>query len=322
MKISEIISQYLHSKDSKQELDQLNNWTDDAERNIEIINQLDTVWVATEEMDDYQDFDTDSAWNKVQQKNRETHSSKSPQRSWLMVAACTILAAGLAYWMIALNGKDSTMSDMQKFATDDTELRTVKLNDESQIWLNSSSSLAQISDFTTDRSVKLNGQAYFDIHRDTQRPFIITTQNETVTVLGTAFDLNTYDGAFDLKVTEGLVAVNTSKRIIEVSANQNLVKNNGNYVLLNRFDENTLKWRFDNLSFDNTPLGDVLNTLSQTYQVTFDNVDKVDLNNCLINTKFGEESLSDILDELSIITQLKVSKTDTNRYQIVSVNCN
>ncbi len=323
MNIIEIISKYLLSKENKQELDQLNVWKDDTEHNIEVINQLDDVWVASGELKDYQDFDTDTAWNTLE----ATHSSpqaksQSRQSSRYLMAACAIVLVGLAYWTIALNNSESTMTQMRDFATHSSELKTFKLADNTHIWLNTSSSLSQTSDFHQERSVSLDGQAYFDVARDTQRPFIITTTNETVTVLGTAFDLNSANGIFDLKVTEGLVAVNTGNRTIEVSANKRLVKKKGDYILLNHFDKNTLEWRFDNLSFDNTPLGDVLMALSQTYQVTFDNAKGIDLNKCLINTKFEDESLEDILDELTIITHLKLSQKGANNYQILSVNCN
>jgi len=323
MKISEIISQYLLSKENKEELKQLNAWKDDTTSNIEIIKDLDIVWSESEELENYQQYDTDAAWSALELKNRKNQTHKKGQSSWLMVAACTLLITGLGYWMIALNGSEGNSStNLQDFATNKTEVKAFNLKDQSKIWLNYSSELTQQSDFIDDRLVHLDGQAYFDIQRDTERPFIITTQNETVAVLGTAFDLNTYQGTFDLKVTEGLVSVDTGKRTIEVSANQRLVKDKGVYVKFDNFDDILLKWRFENLVFENTPLSEVLNTLSQTYQVTFTYGKLADLNNCLINTKFEDESLEDILDELVIITQLKVSKTDTNNYKIVSVNCN
>lgn len=323
MKISEIISQYLLSKENNEELSQLEAWKDDATHNIEIIKDLDTVWLASEEMDNYQDYDTDKAWNALEQKNQANSSTDDGKKSpWLLLSVCLLLLVGLSYFVISSQDDSINTSEQNYYAASDTEIKAVQLKDQSQIWLNFSSELAQESDFTKTRTVNLEGQAYFDIHRDTQRPFIITTQNETVTVLGTAFDLNSYDGVFDLKVTEGLVSVNTGVRSIEVSANKRLVKDNGDYILLDHFDDKTLEWRFENLSFDNTPLSEVLNTLSQTYQVSFDNVKSLDLNNCLINTKFEDESLDDILDELAIISLLEVSKLDSNKYQILSVNCN
>ncbi len=319
MKITDIIAQYLLSKEGQQERNQLAEWHDDTSKNIEIVKELDSVWEATEDFSDYETFDTNAAWSALDSKISE--EPKQPLISTkLLAAACVVLLAGLVTWNLIDNHNTSGDKALPNHTTDDSSM-SFALEDESRIWLNSNSEFVQVSDFTETRSVSLEGHGYFEIAKDKKRPFTIDTDMGTIKVLGTAFDLNCDPNTFDLKVTEGKVAFTNKKRTYEISANQRLVMDNGVYVMIDWYDHHEADWRFENLSFDNTPLSEVLTTLSTTFQVTFDNSDNLDLTNCLINTKFNDESITDILSELEIIVNLKVKKLSDTTYEISSLKC-
>lgn len=67
------------------------------------------------------------------------------------------------------------------------------LSDGTQIWLNGESSLRYPVNFTTEkRIVTLTGQAYFEVSKDEEHPFIVITQNMNIEVIGTSFDVNSY----------------------------------------------------------------------------------------------------------------------------------
>ena len=318
MKITDIIAKYLLSKEDQQERNQLAEWHDDTSNNIEIIKDLDSVWEATDNMSDYETFDTNAAWSALDSKIAE--EPKKPFFSTKQLAtACLILLAALVTWNLINNNSDSD-SSLPNHATDDSSM-SFALEDKSRIWLNADSEFSQTSDFTKTRSVSLDGHGYFEIAKDRTRPFIIDTDMGTIEVLGTAFDLTCDANTFDLKVTEGKVSFTNEKRVYEISANSRLVKDKGVYVMVDWYDHHEADWRFENLSFDNTPLTEVLSTLSTTFQVTFDNKDNLDLTNCLINTKFNDESITDILSELEIIVNLKVMKLSDTAYEISSLNC-
>lgn len=319
MKLTDIIAQYLLSKEDNQERNQLTEWHDDTSKNIDIIKDLDTVWETSQEMDDYADFDTNSAWSALDTQITE-ESDNTAGRITKILIGLAIVALGYFTWSY-LSNQEPDAGEIKQFHQSEADVMSFAMQDASQIWLNTQSSLKQSSDFKITRDVTLEGQGYFQIAKDRNRPFIINTGNEVITVLGTAFDLNTYDNVFDLKVTEGRVAVDTKKRIIEVSANHRLTKKDGVYALTDWYEHSEVDWRFENLAFDNAPLEEVLATLSQTFQVSFENPDQVDLSNCLINTKFIDESITDILYELEIIINLQVETLSDNSYQISSLQC-
>ena len=65
----------------------------------------------------------------------------------------------------------------------------VHLNDGSRIFLNSASQISYLKNFSENRSVKLQGEAFFEVFRDTLHPFTVETRDLKTTVLGTSFNI-------------------------------------------------------------------------------------------------------------------------------------
>src|SRR5690606_30497371 len=88
------------------------------------------------------------------------------------------------------------------------------LPDGSTVLLNSSSSLKFPESFSDDkRVVELEGEGYFNVVKDTSRPFIVKTAVRDITVLGTQFDVSTYieDSFFTTTLVEGSVKLDDPK---------------------------------------------------------------------------------------------------------------
>lgn len=68
------------------------------------------------------------------------------------------------------------------------------LSDGSKVWLNASSSITYPTAFTTKtRNVSITGEVYFEVEKDKTKPFIVLTPKDSITVLGTSFNVNTYN---------------------------------------------------------------------------------------------------------------------------------
>src|SRR5690606_15012122 len=76
------------------------------------------------------------------------------------------------------------------------------LPDGSRVWLNSASSLTYAANhFEQNRMVTLSGEAYFEVESDSRKPFRVVTDRQTVTVLGTKFNINSYPDEPGTKTT-------------------------------------------------------------------------------------------------------------------------
>lgn len=111
-----------------------------------------------------------------------------------------------------VNGKNKAETAYNILSTTKGEQYQVQLPDGSKVWLNAASSLKYPASFSAlqDRKVELNGEAYFEVAKDQNHPFIVTAKGQQIRVLGTHFNVNAYQDEMITKTTllEGSVQVN------------------------------------------------------------------------------------------------------------------
>lgn len=150
------------------------------------------------------------------------------------------------------------------------------LSDGTKVWLNADSKIKYPVSFGQDkREVSLRGEGYFEVAKDSARPFIMSTDKMDVKVLGTTFDVNTYEdeGKSFVVLVEGLVEVSAGKgesRIItpgymaEVNMHDVQAK-----IHVSKCDtEHYIAWKSGNFSFRNASLTEILKRVSRYYDVT------------------------------------------------------
>lgn len=112
---------------------------------------------------------------------------------------------------------------MREIATEAGQRTRVRLNDDTQIILNAKSTLRLPAAFADDkREVHLDGEAYFEVAPDADRPFLVHARGVTTRVLGTAFNVGAYPGddAVQVVVTEGRVVMRASRGASERAAGE------------------------------------------------------------------------------------------------------
>ena len=113
-------------------------------------------------------------------------------------------------------GNDIKDGGIMNVATPRGGTYQIILSDGSKVWLNAASSIKFPASFIGEkrRSVELVGEAYFEIAKNANQKFVVTTKNQEVEVLGTHFNVNSYLDERDVKTTllEGSVRVSLSKQ--------------------------------------------------------------------------------------------------------------
>ena len=189
--------------------------------------------------------------------------AKPPPRLWIAaIAATLLLCVGVAYYA------DAFPARKQHFATAVGETDEVKLSDGSTIVLNTGTSI-DVEIKRTKRAVNLtNGQAVFMVQHDRGRPFIVATAQAEISVTGTMFDVNVFDGNSTVSVISGVVEVKPTSgaRVTVTAGDAAVVDAGGRSARLAKFDPNVaLAWRTGKLRFDETPLGDVVKQLNRYF---------------------------------------------------------
>lgn len=162
----------------------------------------------------------------------------------------------------------------EEFSTPAGQRAMVKLHDGTTVWLNARSTLRYPSQFAKgERKVELNGEAFFEVSRNEEVPFVVSTEKLDIKVLGTKFNVFAYKGRneFTTSLLEGSVKVYDNRNESEaVLMNPNecldLV---GNKLVRRPFSNmDFLLWKDGIYSFDDVTFDEIVKKLELYYDVT------------------------------------------------------
>jgi hypothetical protein len=154
----------------------------------------------------------------------------------------------------------------------------VRLPDGSKVWLNSASTLSYPTAFTgSERKVKLKGEAYFEIASNKKIPFRVESDGQIVEVLGTHFNINSYDDEDFTKTTllEGSVKVILhsksdvlGKTRMLKPGEQSLTNSSQSGIRIENADtEKAVAWKNGYFKFKNTPIQQIMREVERWYDV-------------------------------------------------------
>lgn len=147
----------------------------------------------------------------------------------------------------------------------------ITLPDGTKIWLNSVSSITFPTAFTgNERRVSITGEVYFEVAKNKNKPFIVETRGQNVTVLGTHFNINAYDDENTIKTTllEGSIKLSAHSNSKILTPGQQAEVTNNRITIINNSDtEAAVAWKNGYFVFDNTDLPTLMRQLSRWYDV-------------------------------------------------------
>ncbi|HVW15798.1 MAG TPA: FecR domain-containing protein [Mucilaginibacter sp.] len=145
------------------------------------------------------------------------------------------------------------------------------LADGTKVWLNASSSITFPTAFNgNERTVKITGEAYFEVVHDAAHPFKVTFNNQTVEDIGTSFDINAYDDEPTNKTTliTGSVKVSSYSSAVVLKPGQVAVNGfSGKIIIKNGDPEEAISWKNGYFLFDSESLESVMRKVSRWYDV-------------------------------------------------------
>lgn len=145
------------------------------------------------------------------------------------------------------------------------------LVDKTEVWLNSGSSITFPTVFSgNDRKVTITGEAYFEVAKNKSKPFIVSTRQSQITVLGTHFNVNCYDDEETEATTllEGAVKVTRQDRQLLLKPGQQAtIPNNSSLITLHEVEdaESIIAWKNGYFQFENADLTSVMRQISRWF---------------------------------------------------------
>ncbi|WP_207424393.1 FecR family protein [Desertivirga brevis] len=266
------------------------------------------------------------------------------QSTYFRYAAVVLLTVTTGYLFWPSKGRD-VITAMEAPAVGVSKLI---LPDGSSVWLNSGSKITFKNNSKTNcREVNLTGEAYFDVAKDARHPFIVTTPTFTIKVLGTAFNVKSYERSeqseatlvhgkielsllrrpetkYILKPSQKLMVTSASTpkgrrdiKTAEASRNDEFLA-----VELTRVEDSRAEgipveilWFKNHINFDNATFGEVALMMEHKYntKLVFKNDNLASIK---FSGKFKDETLEEALKELNAIIDFKyqISKDEVLIY--------
>lgn len=284
--------------------------------------KADRLIDTTSDLKPFEGIDVEADWNIVKVRmGLSPRMNRIPLPRYLLrIAAILIMALGLVYLFNLLIKEVPTQpeSDYYQVVAQNGN-RIVNLPDGSVVTLKAHSELVYNSQFGKEnRDVILEGEAFFEVHRNEAVPFKVFASEATIEVLGTAFNVKSTNEVVEVGVVTGHVAM------FETANKKNrteLLRNEMGTFLIDQkqiqdkeaFNANALAWRTGILKFRQAPLHEVFITLAECYDKKLELNLQHELTETLTAT-FRNQSLEDIFEMIDLSTMQTFNyQLDSNR---------
>jgi transmembrane sensor len=320
----ERLIRFIIGKTDDNETLMIKRWIGHSDENKKRFESLRKIWALTKNPTKVKaaDVNVDLAWKGLKTRMdqyaeiEKKHQTKQRSITYFAVRIAAVLILGLMVFSI-FRYQSQQLVQVQ-LASSDSTITNNPLPDGTLISLNQNTVLEYPDEFSeNERRVKLSGEAFFEVKKDTAKPFIIEAQNAIITVLGTSFNVKALDEeiAVEVLVEEGVVRLSnpdlTESTELRVGEKGIYIKASNEVKKETDIDAESLYWLNKTLLFRNTNLSMVFETLERLYGNKI-KVENPLILNCQLTAKFSNESIDHIIDHISTIFELESTKDGKN----------
>lgn len=320
--IEYILPRYCSGEATVEECRMVEEWIKQSDENYRIAKQIHALYLATDTMQVLSKVDTEKALSSVCQKmSKENKRAKVTKVTWLQrVAAVLFIPLLIAFGIQNLKPRPAEIAQMIEVKTNPGMTTTVDLPDGTKVHLNSESKLSYPSTFDKDkRRVALAGEAFFEVQKDPEHGFVISTPHETkIEVLGTSFNVEAFEKEAFVSTTliEGKVRFDYMKNqrstAVLMKPGQKLTydSSSSRIELIETNGVAEIAWKDGKIVFLATPLPEALRMLEKRFNVLFV-ISNDRLRKEAFTGSFSNQRLERILEIFKISSNIKWRYLDT-----------
>ncbi len=253
--------------------------------------------------------------NNLKWSNRK----KNLFRSFKYAAAVVILIA-LTIWTTLFFSDSYTEPTINTLYVPAGQRAQITLHDGTEIWLNAQSTLRYPSHFRNGyRKVEIIGEAFFDVAHDIDKPFIVSTQNIELLVLGTQFNVYSYPNAeyIQTDLLEGSLKIyqqTDKENNVVLKPNERVIVKGYEMSKEALLNPDHMLWRKGIYSFENEPLIDIIKKLELYYDIEI-KVEEPEFFDVRYTGKFRQnDGVVEILHILQKIQHFNIERDRENNF--------
>ncbi|HEV7347810.1 FecR family protein [Telluribacter sp.] len=311
---ADLLKRYLADECSEQERRKVDEWYRSLDQQTEVTPYS---------------FSADALQQRIRSRIREEEDNRAPAlirplRRWWAVAsgaaAAVLVALGFLYLLsqkVSRSGSVPTLVEQNEawvdYRNDQKKVVRYSLPDRSVVWLHPGARVSHPPAFAAARrEVRFVGEGFFDVVRDTLHPFVIYSGQLQTQVLGTSFNVKAYenDPTYHVSVVTGSVAVRSTapaahqtEPLVLKPNQQATFTSHTSRLTLSTIAEKEFKkeaWQPVSLTFDDTPLTEVVARLQKTFKVKIE-LTNVQLSRCRLKVDFNNQRLPEILEMINTL---------------------
>lgn len=300
---------------TKQDIAVISTYLKDMD-NVDVFNEISkSVWDESETVKQ-PDLQQKERYRKeaaalLSKIKRKSFSISTKQIIRIAASVAMLLTVSIGIYQYR-NGNYLTQNDYIELKVNRGETKHLILSDGTKLFLNAGSSIKYPAVFRgKNRNVELNGEAYFEVFHDAKKPFIIHAATMDIKVLGTSFDVKSYneDDKVIVSVNSGKVQVDMNESMMRLVANEQIIldKKNGEIQKNIINIEDAKSWMKGGLSFKNTSIQNVAKELMRIYNCNIIIEDSVAMN-IEVSGAIDNKNLDSVLKSIYYSTGIKSRK--------------
>lgn len=306
------IWQVLYGKDSRA-AEKVAVWLSSEEGLNWISDNSDEIFRKLTESESEVDVSTEEMLENIHRQIRMLIRKRKLRRIASVAAAVLLPVMFISLFWININSRVGNIL----FASSETvsesaalgERKVVVFQDGTKVYLNAGSKLSYPSFWTlSERDVKLEGEAFFQVEKNPKRPFVVDMNGVSLTVYGTRFNAKAYphDDMVTVILFDGDVVFNASGNEYDLEPSEQLEysRSSGNVEIISlESPDDQILWTKNVIMFRNNTLREIADVLSRWYNVSFVMEDEL-LYSRTFTLKTDHQPLHVLLEEMEYVSDL------------------
>lgn len=309
--INNLLKRFVDGLYTRKDADDLLKHFHAGKYNAEISEAMDNVWEEMEEDEvsslQHQQYREEARLLLSRIRKPEKRFSFIPYLRYVAIVA-VILSIGWGGFRLIRSNQEKVLTYTEVHVKNGEHKRII-LPDGTSVTLNAGSYLRYPREFITDvRRIEMNGEAFFEVTRDEEKPFLIHTKDADVKVLGTSFNVKAFDMDEQLTVSvqTGKVQVDLPEAMMRLLPDEQFVMDKTKDEFQKRNEDARLStvWIKGGLYFNRTPIRTVVNELVRMYNRTIEFAPGAEYDDYIYG-EHDNKSLEAVLKSIQYSTDIK-----------------